>query len=520
MSMISGRRRSRPLELYEHDYVDTRKVVEVELILDEEDYRFKWPSAPLSRFLTAAAASIPSASDGSGSTPSRGSLSRGSDGGTTGQRPTTPSSAAVCAYPRIALPHVFVATADEEWRDDGSGEDSEVVAMCDAASNRVVGALTGCSDVLSPGRKPTPSLVDNAQHMFLFTTEHVADLARRGFLRDRFPPDGEGSDSSGNVVTAWGQLHPLWIEGMLCVTELEERTFYEAQGKTLSALRLLALSQAIPLTTILPRAVANVVVSSASSAAATSTTWEGSLTVWDAEILYRWWIDCRIKLASHVRPWGAALIPRFRGSFAWDEFFLSQQASAAAMSAPSFLLLTEAGSSSAAAPADVLGSASTRGSHGILSDPQLQLLRQCHDFGLRLKRDRRGGTVGAMFGCLPFDISQGSAWSAQQSTWSLVALGRRALQQRDVETLVKSMPPLHDVPLRHRWSEATPSGKASASSAPQRTSRSAAQTSAHTAAGTYTAATSCVDRFLSKEMLECAKLLALVQHASKPPSAT
>lgn len=423
---MSGRRRTRPLELCEHESVDNEKPLDLELLLDEKEYRLKWPSAPLSKLLTEQQQQQQqnrlSYGGGLVSSPAavgRKAAARASSSGSGG---------------RVVVPPVLVGS--------GVSDDGSISATFGTRRPPLL-----ASALLPPDTRWT----GDPTTLFVFSQRQAEELLHTGFLAS-VSNVGSQDDLNGSRLPHWcGADHPAWFDAMLWITFLEERAHLECAGKALSVLRMLPLGQAVSLQSMTDAREALV------GAAPAVKAWRGWLCEADAVLVYKLWLTWRQRTSSPTRPWGCALVASMRSSYPWDDFFLSQDASS------------------------VLASKGTTSEGGTTNVDVVPLTSTAalSDFGLRLKRDRRGNTANVVFGFLPFEVSSSRAWELQQASWSLLAIGRRIVPQPSVETLVEQLPDLRQVMLKSApWSA-------------MRKQQAAA-----------------LDKFLDAELKDCEKLLS------------
>ncbi|CUI14846.1 Hypothetical protein, putative [Bodo saltans] len=426
--MSHQRRRTRPLELLEHEYLDLDRPLDVELLLDEHDYRLKWPSAPLTKFLNryldqqlVSSRSQPQHSSSSQRASLQHQRNRDSD--------------------YVVVPHVFLDYTEEvedEGRDDvmdgertseetsgsvrkrsrsepsggGGGRSPTTNTIMQKLSSSTssgagagsTGGMCGESMPLSGGPiLPPDERWDGEPHeLVVFCADQLRDLTAAGFPRAYALHGHQLSPSSVGEE----YIHAaLWGEAGVLVTEFEVATHREHLDKTLRLLRLMPLSQAVPVTAF-------------RASWAKGPAWVGSLTWEGVEVLHQHWLSWRKSTSNPSRPWGAALIPRLHVSLPMDNFFLSQEAVNA---------IATTGASGDRTTTQML--LNERKRHGVLPD-----------FNLRLKRERREGAFKAVFGYLPYDVRKSTVWGKQETLWSMIAVGRRAVLPQDVEDLVDGLP--------------------------------------------------------------------------------
>jgi hypothetical protein len=411
MHPTNHRRRTRPLELFEHECIDLERPLDVELLLDEHEYRLKWPNAPLSKFLNRHAQQQQQQQQ---------QQNRMAQRAGSGNTPTT-ASGSVTRHSQpdyVVVPHVFVvdhAPRDGQFEAHGRdmGEDSEgdegrrrrrTRRESTPGDENPRGGYFSCGPVFPPAERWDGEPYD----LLVFSDEQINQLSQAGFP-EAFALHPTDAVESGNEADHEYRRAALWGEASVIVTELELAAHHEHMSKTLRVLRLLSLSHAVPAAVLRP-------------SWSKGPSWLGSLRWKGVEILHEHWLRWRSMTSNPSRPWGSSLLPRLHVSLPSDDFFLSQEAVGA--------ISTSADRTS---PQVLL---SERRRNGVMPD-----------FNLRLKRERREGACKAAFGYLPFDMRSSSAWSHQEPLWSMVVVGRRSVGMKELVDLVSGLPHPKLIPL-------------------------------------------------------------------------
>lgn len=395
--MSHQRRRTRPLELLEHEYLDLERPIDVELLLDEHDYRLKWPEAPLTKFLNRYL------DQQQVSSRTEQQLARSSSQHTRNQRDD------YVVVPRVFLDfaeHVEetidtdASAAKKRPRSDSGPGRSPTGQTISMHSKEIAATMNGghfqsCGPVMPP-----PERWDGELHeLVTFSDDQMRQLQQVGF------PRNFALHSDVSMVDDAYFLAALWGEASVLVTEFEAATLTEHKDKTLRILKLLPLGQAVAAASFRP-------------GWAKGPAWVGSLS-WDGvEVLHQHWLQWRHASSDASKPWGTALLPRMHVSLPLDDFFLSQEAVRA--------IATTGGPTDRTTTQMLLNE---RRRHGVLPD-----------FNLRLRHERREGAFKAVFGYLPIDVRQSNVWSQQETLWSMIVVGRRPVTQKDVEELVDGLP--------------------------------------------------------------------------------
>lgn len=342
--------------------------------MDEQEYRLKWPNAPLSKFLN------------------RQYIDQQSSSGQ--QRSSSQSSSLLRHFSQpdyVVVPHVFVENDGDE-----EGGNSQKKLRRDPAGRSPTGGRAVQHFSSGPVVPPEQRWDGEPYDLVVFSDVQVRQLLAVGF-----PATFALHAGSDDMEAA------LWGEASVLVTEFERAAFHEHKDKTLRVLRLMPLAQAVP-------------ASAFRGSWAKGPAWLGSLRWEGVQLLHDHWLQWRKLTASASRPWGAALIPRLHVSLPTDDFFLSQEAVAA---------ISAAGATSGDGRTTAQMLVTERRRNGLLPD-----------FNLRLKRERREGAYKTVFGYLPFDMRKSSKWERQETLWSMIVVGRRAIVQKDVEELLDGLP--------------------------------------------------------------------------------